>query len=372
MALVFSITISAAGQSTSQADIDQLQRNISTCRAGLDALVANLYHYPDKPDTGSAGKRAWKDVYGDFRASHRPACDEVGKFIKERSGQPIVKAVERAIEADGVANYEEYFTGRLGVAFHGDRILSYCPNLHRRRYDCVSASKRIGEISTPHILDKLDRLSALECVPESGWGGCRKIDGLAGVDLKIYSTPQVSVSAQKLVETVYKDMLSRLQPAYPASRLSGVKAYITNGEDWSELSKLFPVGSFANGDELRGSANGDYTWISEQMICKTGVKTRNAAFANDLRTKEDQEARTLDQVVHEFAHTIDLRYGLKAAYETDIFPGTADSPTEEVWAGGVQWYFRVPDRVLSDRQLTFLNQVFKGRTTYDCTDYKAE
>ena len=152
--------------------------------------------------------------------------------------------------------------------------------------------------------------------------------------------------------------------------MNGFKAYITNGEDWSQLSgKLFPVGHISNGDELRGGANGDFAWVSEQMICKAGVKTRNDAYAAGTRAEPDNGDRTLDQVVHEFAHSIDFRYDLQAKYEHDIFPGAPNFPAVEDWAWGVQHYFRVPDGNLNTNQLEFLNKLFTGRTTYDCADY---
>lgn len=357
---------------TTQADIDALQLDITSCRAGLGALTTNLYKYPDKPTVAPAGKRAWKDVYGEFKADQLPACNRVGKFLDARKGQPITQAVEARVEADGVKSFADYFTGRLGVVFHGDRILGYCPNLHRSQYDCVSGSQRIAAISTPRILAALDRLAALECVPETGWASCRKLEGIDGVDFRIYSTAAVSLSAQQLVENTYKDMLTRLQPAYPAKKLDGFKAYITNGEDWSQLEGLYPTGYIGNADELRGSANGDFAWVSEQMICKTGVATRNAAFAAGKRADRDDAVRTLDQVVHEFSHSLDFRFGLEAKYKADLFPGATGFPAVEAWAWGVQAYFGVPAQRLGDRQLAFLNQVFTGRTTYGCSDYKPE
>lgn len=62
------------------------------------------------------------------------------------------------------------------------------------------------------------------------------------------------------------------------------------------------------GDFLRGGASPDFLWISEQMMCKTGVATRNATKANT-----DNAVRTVDQVVHEFGHSIDYNYGLSEA-----------------------------------------------------------
>src|SRR5690606_5873094 len=126
-------------------------------------------------------------------------------------------------------------------------------------------------------------------------------------------------AAMDSVAHIYQDMLNRLKPEYPTDVFNGFTVYITNGEAWSELQNLAPVGTMwpgtvekgiPQGDDLRGGASNRFLWIEEQMICKTGVATRNAAYDAGLRARPDNTVRTFDQVVHEFSHSIHMNYGL--------------------------------------------------------------
>ena len=122
------------------------------------------------------------------------------------------------------------------------------------------------------------------------------------------------------------------------------------------------------GDELRGGSGSDYLWISEQMICKTGVATRNAAYAAGRRSSPDNDYRTFDQVVHEFAHTIDQRYGLDARVQSLYANAPSNLPSEE-FAWAVQTWFSTPeyDRNQPGEQ-EFLEEIFTSRATYNCAE----
>ena len=136
------------------------------------------------------------------------------------------------------------------------------------------------------------------CVPSSGWTHCRI---MSEPKIKILGSAAVSLSALDLAEHVSTEITSRLAAKYPADKFDNYVVYITNGEPWSDLRGLAPVGTMMDGgrtvgagDELRGGAGGNYLWISEQMICKRGVQTRNDAYEAGLRDKRDDDDRTFD------------------------------------------------------------------------------
>lgn len=212
----------------------------------------------------------------------------------------------------------------------------------------------------------VDQPSAKPCTPEPGWAKCLELPAPA---MKIFASKAVSQSALNGVANVYTEMTQRFRAAkYPLNKLDGYKVYITNGEPWAVLSKLNPVGTMwpdqtgpMSGNFLRGGSGGDYLWIEEQMICKRGVKTRNADGT------PDDEERTFDQVVHEFAHTIDTKY--IPDQSVNLF-GKNDFPAVEGFAWGVQHWFGTPSGKLSARQEAVLKDIFTSRATFSCEGYK--
>lgn len=87
-------------------------------------------------------------------------------------------------------------------------------------------------------------------------------------------------------------------------------------------------------DNLRGFS-GNVTLVSEEMICRTGVAARI--------TNNDVDYRGLDQVTHEFAHTIDRVLNLTPVYERVILEHKLNDPkrfkNQEYFAYQVQdWY----------------------------------
>lgn len=212
----------------------------------------------------------------------------------------------------------------------------------------------------------VDQPSAKPCTPEPGWAKCLELPAPA---MKIFASKAVSQSALNGVANVYTEMTQRFRAAkYPLNKLDGYKVYITNGEAWAVLSKLNPVGTMwpdqtgpMSGNFLRGGSGGDYLWIEEQMICKRGVKTRNADGT------PDNEERTFDQVVHEFAHTIDTKY--IPDQSVNLF-GKTDFPAVEGFAWGVQHWFGTPGGTLNPRQEAVLKDIFTSRVTFSCEGYK--
>lgn len=312
-------------------------------------------------------------MYKEFTDKSLKACRDVGAFIRAHQGEPILSQVEKAIAASGVAGWENYFTGRLGIVMIGDRIPQYCPALHLSQFDCVAATTRsLGSIAGAQ--KALDLLDKIECMPATGWAYCRKLDE---PKITIMGASTVSQSALDMVEKVYTEMTSRFTDAYPKNKMDNFVVYLTNKGPWTEVSKLEPVGSMwldrktglNEGDELRGGASNDYLWIDEQMICKRGVQTRRDNYAAGTRpTQDDDIERTFDQVVHEFAHSIDARNGLRDRIKRE-FPG--DRP-EEQFAAAVQSKFGAPKRDLTAAQTAFLAEIFKSDTTFSCTDYKPD
>ena len=208
--------------------------------------------------------------------------------------------------------------------------------------------------------------NAKPCTPETGWAKCLELPSPA---MKIFASKAVSQSALNGVVNVYTEMTQRFRAVkYPLNKLDGYKVYITNGEPWSALSKLNPIGTMwpdqtgpMSGNFLRGGSSGEYLWIEEQMICKRGVKTRNADGT------PDNEERTFDQVVHEFAHTIDTKY--IPDQSVNLF-GKSDFPAVEGFAWGIQNWFGTPGGALNSRQEAVLKDIFTSRTTFTCEGYK--
>jgi hypothetical protein len=136
-----------------------IKENSASCRAGMKLLQDNMYKYPARPDAAPAGKLSWSDAYGGkFKPNHLAACDAVGKHIADNKGDPKLAAVVAAEAAAG--GWANLFMGRVGIVAMGDRILGYCPNLHRSQFDCVSATDpriRGGSAQVLAILDLLDK-----------------------------------------------------------------------------------------------------------------------------------------------------------------------------------------------------------------------
>lgn len=208
---------------------------------------------------------------------------------------------------------------------------------------------------------KLGRYTAPEdCKPYDRWAQCV---ALASPRIKIMSTRAVSSSAVNVVKQIYTEMTSALKPQHPMKNFDGFIVYITNGEPWSHLNGIGPIGpdlgANNTGDELRGGASLHYLWITEQMICKTGVKTRG---------DKDKEVRTFDQVVHEFGHSIEANFNLHG-YVDKLF-ANSNSPREDFpWR--IQYWYGAPAGELTNPEKQFLAQLFSRQKTFACSDYNA-
>lgn len=205
------------------------------------------------------------------------------------------------------------------------------------------------------------------CTPEAGWAKCIE---LADPTIQIIATNAVTQSAMNGVANVYTEMTKRFGAKYPKDKFNGFKVYMTNGEPWSALSKLSAINLpqyvgqpyEKTGDFLRGYGGPDALWITEQMICKEGVKTRNA----DGRVK-DNTPRTFDQVVHEFGHSIDFKYipdqtlnqfRISKLTSVESFPYT------------IQFWFGTPGGTIPANQEAILKELFTSRATFSCEGYK--
>ncbi|RYZ43452.1 MAG: hypothetical protein EOO71_03630 [Myxococcaceae bacterium] len=371
-ALGFAAFLSANAAMAAAPTAPQVSTDAVTCRAGLMALKNDMYRYPARPETAAAaGRESFKIVYARFKATQLAACDRVNTYLKANSTQAVAASASSVMKTDGVASFGDYLQGRGGIVFIGDRILGYCPNLHKSQYDCVSATTQLNATISSG-LKILEPLAALECEVEAGWSGCRVV-AASSKTVRIYSTPAVSLAAQKAVATVYNTILASLKAPYDASKFDGYKVYITNGEAWSDLKPRPPMGFMGaddQNDELRGGTSPSFLWIEEQMICKKGVATRNAAFAAGKRKQRDDDWRTFDQVVHEFAHAIDFKFNLQPQYGVSIFPGAPNFPAAEDFAWGVQHFFGTPAGSLNPAQNDFLNKLFDksiaNKTPFTC------
>ncbi len=113
---------------------------------------------------------------------------------------------------------------------------------------------------------------------------------------------------------------------------------------------------------LRGGASLDFLWIEEQMICKEGIVTRNQDFAAGRTTSGDNAYRTFDQVIHEMAHSIDMRYNLM---DTSLRQAYQGDPTEQ-FPQGVQAWFSALVREFGNREKVLLEDLFAFRMTFSC------
>jgi hypothetical protein len=226
--------------------------------------------------------------------------------------------------------------------------------------------------SAPVLEEIAPVVEANQC-PE-GWTICRTLESPT---ITLVGSRLVSQAAMDSVAHIYQDMLNRLKPEYPTDVFNGFTVYITNGEAWSELQNLAPVGTMwpgtvekgiPQGDDLRGGASNRFLWIEEQMICKTGVATRNAAYDAGLRARPDNTVRTFDQVVHEFSHSIHMNYGLDEEIK-GIFNTSGMSPIERFpWA--VQNKFGTPAGNLTAAEQAYFDKIFASTTTYTCDLYQ--
>lgn len=205
------------------------------------------------------------------------------------------------------------------------------------------------------------------CDAEPGWKTCKE---MTNPSIKIFGSRLASESALNGVANTYSEMTKHFNSKYPKDKFNGYKIYLTNGEPWSELSKISPVGTLwtdqtgpMSGDFLRGGTTENYLWIDEQMICKTGIRTRNEAGT------PDNDVRTLDQVVHEFGHAIDYRYKLDGVVNTN-FNSNPDFPATERFPWGIQNWFGTPAGNLNAKEEAVIKDIFSSRVSLKCEGYK--
>ncbi len=220
----------------------------------------------------------------------------------------------------------------------------------------------------PIIKVFINKPNVKPCTPDPGWAKCLE---LTDPTIKIMATKAVSPSAMNGVANVYTEMTKRFGPKYPRSKLNNFKVYMTNDEPWSELANLSPIGTaypaqpYQNsGDFLRGYGNPTNLWITEQMICKKGVKTRN-----DTGKVKDDTPRTFDQVVHEFAHSIHSNY--LSDQTVNLFRFSNLTPLESFPYRVQIWFGALPfDEPAPANQAAVLKELFTSRATFSCEGYR--
>jgi hypothetical protein len=214
---------------------------------------------------------------------------------------------------------------------------------------------------------------ASPCPAEPGWPRCLV---MKDPQITIRGSSRVSDFAMNAAANIYTDIASRLEPGYPKNDFDGFRVYITNGESHDELKTLSTVGSmWTDGYDsmsrnfLRGGAAGDvYLWISEQMICKQGVQTRNEDYTAGRHPSPDNNIRTFDQLIHEFGHNIDAMYNLRDRINR-TFQNDPIGPVEAFpWA--IQHWFGAPSGNLPEVERAFMDDLFTSRTTFSCEGYQ--
>ncbi len=215
----------------------------------------------------------------------------------------------------------------------------------------------------PSLRVFIDKPSAKPCTPESGWVKCLE---LPDPTIKIMGSRAVTQSAMNGVANIYTEITKRFGAKYPKSQFNGFKVYLTNGEPWSELRKLSAIATrpekpYETSDDFyRGFGGPETLWITEQMICKQGVKTRN-----ETGIIRDNDVRTLDQVVHEFAHSVDFKY--IPDQTLNLFAPLSSSGVEgfargvQGWFGGSWRYLYPGTRGSAERPLYFQSDILVRR-----------
>lgn len=209
-----------------------------------------------------------------------------------------------------------------------------------------------------------------------GWDQCWVLKDPA---IKIFATKKVSKEAINAVAVICDEMTKRLQPGLdgekdPRKRFNGFKVYITNEEIGQSLKQLSGVKDFwTDGthpmarDVLLGGAKKTELWVTEQAICKTGIKTRAL-----VGLPPDKNTRTFDQVVHEFAHSIDMTFDLQKKNNiSEVFKAGSFGSIGPVegFAWGVQHWFGTPGGKLSNDQNARLSGIFKSRVSFSAEGY---
>jgi hypothetical protein len=122
----------------------------------------------------------------------------------------------------------------------------------------------------PSIQVFLVRAKTHSATPDPGWSQCIEMDD---PKIKINATASVTPSALNAVANIYQTMIDRLKPqrgvTNPRRNFDGFKVYIDNGEPWSELGKLDPIGKWnrpltgtGSNDYLRGGGGKYELWIT--------------------------------------------------------------------------------------------------------------
>ena len=214
-----------------------------------------------------------------------------------------------------------------------------------------------------------------ELVANPGWHQCWVLKDPA---IKIFATKNVSKSAIDAVAVICDQMVKSLAPDLdkeksPGKRFDGFKVYITNqelGEDLKALSGVkdyWKDGSGPGGrDDILGGGGKPSLWVTEQAICKTGIKTKAA-----IGKPEDTNTRTFDQVVHEFAHSIDYNFNVVNTDNNQTIFNSSIGPFEG-FAIATQSWFGTPKGDLTPDQNSRLGRIFKSRVTFSAEGYAGE
>ncbi|WP_031497712.1 hypothetical protein [Bryobacter aggregatus] len=298
--------------------------------------------------TGDNGSYMWgfDQVAKDLRRIDRVELRTDGSFAAyDAKGAAVWTAPVK--RRDPSAQLTVSFDGALRLVTPGGEVLWASDN---------NLSETINVFTKPN---------ATTCQPEPGWATCIV---LADPKITIQAVALASQSAIFAVANIYTELTKRFKPEYPRNKFDGYKIYLTNGQPWSALAKLEPVGSMwpnqtgpQSGDVLRGGASTNYLWIDEQMICKRGVKTRTDAGA------KDDSLRTFDQVVHEFGHAIDMRYNLRSrlprVYSNN--PGFV-----EMFPQSIQSWFGTPRKAETGAPIALMNEIFNSQVSFSCEGYR--
>jgi hypothetical protein len=359
-------------------DSDDYVRSVAEkaaiCNSYLKKMHDNKYDKTLLTTEAAPGRLPWATVAGEFKAN-LDVCLEVGEFLDRLRGTEFHAAVH--LEPYDYMKVEDVRWGEASLAKYFSR-LSYlaggmaanCRGNDGSRINCGLNSDRIHERLTDLIV-QIDVIANLDCMPFDNWGHCRLThDAKNQATLRIVGSQQVTDAVLDQLAEVYAIVLGTMKPhtadyevngviekrPHQLSDMMGVVAYVTNGEDEQWLKQTYPMDSrFAEDpNSFRGGASKDIFWISEQLICKTGIATKPS----------DTITRTYDQVIHEFAHVVDNNYELSSEVVAKF---RAAGEAQENFAGAVQSHFNAYDgRTYPQVEVDYVKSLFEDARLPAC------
>ena len=152
--------------------------------------------------------------------------------------------------------------------------------------------------------------------------------------VKILGTGTTTEWAMLRAWVIYQNMTDNVQSQYSRANLPGKDVIIISKDDTNAKTAHYPIIMPRQSEAQVASTRGgcmvdigpnDYTYITEEMMCQTGVVNRPS----------DNAYRRWDQLTHEYGHLLDFQMGLNGQGTPSCCLGL----TTECFAASVSaWY----------------------------------